>query len=69
MKLFIIRHGEPAGKAPGEVSGKNPPLSQRGHIQAQRTAERMAAWGIDALYSSTLTRALETAAPDRKSVV
>ncbi len=63
IKLYIIRHGQPASQEPGYTGGENPGLSKLGQVQAQRTAEQIAEWGIDTLYSSTYRRAIETALP------
>ncbi len=46
---------------PGRTPGLH--LSEQGRAQAQQLAERLAELGIDAIYSSPLERARETAAP------
>lgn len=53
MRLHLIRHAEP--DYPRDA------LTPRGHRQAQALARRLAAAGIDRIYSSPLVRALETA--------
>lgn len=66
MDLIIIRHGRPHRHVVGdedEEEAANPGLSERGHQQADRTAELLAEEGIDHVVSSTMKRAIETAAP------
>jgi broad specificity phosphatase PhoE len=53
MRLYIIRHAEPA--YPDDA------LTERGHQQARALADRLAAAGLDRVYSSPLHRARETA--------
>ena len=55
MLLFYIRHGDPIYK-PDQLT----PL---GHRQAESVAKRLAMYGIDEIYSSTSTRAMQTAQP------
>jgi probable phosphoglycerate mutase len=63
-KLFLVRHGQSAGNAEGRFGGHGPtPLSPLGVEQAERTAVMLAKEGINAIYSSDLPRALQTAAP------
>ncbi len=63
-KLFLVRHGQSAGNAEGRFGGHGPtPLSELGERQAKATAERLAAEGITAIYSSDLLRAVQTAEP------
>ena len=61
----FVRHGRTptTGKVmPGQARGLH--LSEEGHAQAQAVAERLAALKeVDAIYSSPLERARETAAP------
>lgn len=55
MLLFILRHGDPI---------YNPDsLTEKGHLQAQALAKRLALYGIDKLYTSPLIRAKQTARP------
>ena len=62
MRLLLIRHGESASNAERRVQGHfDSPLSDRGRDESDLLAERLAAFKIDALYSSTLSRALQTA--------
>lgn len=62
MDLLIIRHALPQRV---ETVGRaaDPPLSELGHVQARALAAWLEPEGVDALYTSPLQRALETAAP------
>ena len=63
-RLFLIRHGQSAGNAEGRFGGHGPtPLSDLGRSQAERTAKVLAKEGINAIYSSDLLRAVQTAEP------
>ena len=63
-KLLLIRHGETEWNAERRVQGHtNSPLSARGRRQAQAVAARLISVPISAIYSSDLTRALDTATP------
>ena len=63
-KLFLVRHGQSAGNAEGRFGGHSPtPLSGLGEKQAETTAKTLAKEKIEAIYSSDLPRAVETAAP------
>jgi broad specificity phosphatase PhoE len=62
-ELILVRHGEPDYRAAG--NGKDlwdPPLTERGRWQALRLAIRLRRMHVDAVYTSTMRRALETAA-------
>jgi broad specificity phosphatase PhoE len=63
MALFyFLRHGETAWNTEGRMCGSTDvPLSDVGRRQAQVLAVRMKPILVDALYSSPLQRALETA--------
>jgi probable phosphoglycerate mutase len=62
VNLFIVRHGETAWNREGRIQGhRDSPLTERGVAQARAAAARLAREGIDALYSSDLGRAQETA--------
>ena len=63
MSLFyFVRHGETEWNAEGRLCGSTDvPLSDLGRRQAQLLARRFQPIAIEALYSSPLSRALETA--------
>jgi probable phosphoglycerate mutase len=62
--VIIIRHGQSQGNAEGRFGGHtDTPLSPRGRKQAQATAKALASEKFDAIYSSDLPRAIETASP------
>lgn len=61
--MYIIRHAQPASQEPGYDGGPNPPLGQRGLVQAERVGAQMKKWGIDRLYSSSMQRTLQTSLP------
>ncbi len=62
MELVFVRHGRPVHIEDAEGAA-DPPLADVGHEQAQRVADWLMTAGIDALYSSPMNRALQTAAP------
>ena len=63
-RLYLIRHGQSAGNAEGRFGGHSPtPLSELGKSQAQMTAQYLAKERIEAIYSSDLIRAVDTAQP------
>lgn len=57
MILYLIRHG----RQNSSDCNVNVPLSEKGKLQAKLLGERMKRYPVDALYSSDLTRAVETA--------
>lgn len=61
MALFIVRHGETAGNATGIVQMPATPLNERGLLQAERIAERVAALGVSRVITSDYARAFMTA--------
>lgn len=66
MRILLIRHGQTDSNAGGILQGHLPvPLNDVGHEQARRLADRLRrhAPPVDALISSDLRRAVETAAP------
>ncbi len=65
MELLVVRHAEPVRITAEEGGGApvDPELTERGHDQAARLAQWLAAEGIDHIVSSPLRRAVETAAP------
>jgi broad specificity phosphatase PhoE len=63
-RLYLIRHGQSAGNADGRFGGHSAtPLSELGVQQAKTTAEALARERSDAIYTSDLLRAVQTAAP------
>lgn len=63
MKLYFIRHGESEANTRHIISNRASPyhLTERGRQQAQQLAERLADVPIDAIFSSPVLRARETA--------
>ncbi|HEY6003739.1 MAG TPA: histidine phosphatase family protein [Anaeromyxobacter sp.] len=62
MDVFAVRHGETAWNVDGRVQGiADSPLTDRGVAQARAVAGRLAREPLDALYSSDLGRARDTA--------
>jgi probable phosphoglycerate mutase len=67
MELLWVRHGEPVRIEAGSGVRADPELTARGTEQAQRLAAWLAFEPIDAIVSSPLLRAVDTAAPIAKS--
>ncbi|MFQ6105065.1 MAG: histidine phosphatase family protein [Candidatus Glassbacteria bacterium] len=62
MDIFLIRHGESVGNREGKLQGwLDSPLTEKGRHQAEVTANRLASAGIEQIYTSPLSRALDTA--------
>jgi broad specificity phosphatase PhoE len=62
-ELVLVRHAEPDYGAVGNSKDPwDPPLTERGRWQAMRLAMRLRRMHVDAVYTSTMRRALETAA-------
>lgn len=62
--IYIIRHGQSLGNLRGGFAGHTDyPLSDLGKSQARMTADYLKDAHIDAVLSSTLTRAKQTAEP------
>jgi broad specificity phosphatase PhoE len=63
LRLIVIRHAQTIWNAEGKIQGQaDPELSETGRRQCELVAERLASATIDALYTSDLSRARETAA-------
>ena len=65
MELILIRHALPVRRELDEGIA-DPELSPAGHAQARHLAEYLASEPIDALYTSPLERARETAEPTER---
>ena len=64
MILYCIRHGQTTYNASGRVQGQvDVPLSDLGQMQAEALREALEWLPIDAIYSSPLRRAVDTARP------
>ncbi len=62
MLLYIARHGETMGNKEKRFQGHADfPLSSSGEVQARMLATSIAHLGLEAIYSSDLTRAKQTA--------
>ncbi len=62
-QIYLIRHGETEWNKNGLCMGQlDIPLNTTGIMQAERLAQRLAKIKIDALYTSDLARAAQTAA-------
>lgn len=62
-RIFLVRHGRTILNAQGRFRGReDPPLDEVGRQEAHRVAERLTGSPLDAVYSSPLLRARETAA-------
>ena len=62
MKFFFIRHGETRLNKEGRIRGwSDVPLDESGRKAAASVAEKIKDEGIDAIYTSDLVRAQETA--------
>jgi probable phosphoglycerate mutase len=64
VELLLIRHARPT-RLDGEPGGPpaDPGLDREGHRQAESLATWLSDESIDAIWSSTMRRAVETAAP------
>lgn len=62
--VLLIRHGQSQGNAERRFGGHTAtPLSARGRNQAEATARVLQSESLTAIYSSDLTRAMDTAKP------
>ena len=65
--IYLLRHGESEGNLKRICLGHtNLGLTERGREQAERTAEALSELEIDAVYSSDLVRAMDTAEPNAR---
>ena len=61
-EIIFVRHAEPDYRAAARNGDPlDPPLTERGRCQTMRLAQRLRGMDIDAVYTSTMRRALETA--------
>ena len=64
MQVFLARHGETEWNAEHRLQGRSDTrLTARGQAHARALAELLADERIDAIYTSTLRRTIDTAAP------
>ncbi|MEJ8277847.1 histidine phosphatase family protein [Pseudonocardia spirodelae] len=63
MHLILVRHALPEAADHADGSHADPGLAPEGHAQAARLVDALAGSGVDALYTSTMLRAVQTAAP------
>lgn len=63
MQLILVRHALPERVDGGGSGRADPGLTPEGHAQAARLVRALAGEPVDALYTSTMRRATETAAP------
>lgn len=61
--LYLLRHAQTADTSKFHGSESDIGLSDWGHEQARRLAKRFAQTPIDAIYSSAMRRAVDTATP------
>jgi 2,3-bisphosphoglycerate-dependent phosphoglycerate mutase len=63
LRIYLARHGETDWNAERRIQGRtDTALNSKGRQQAAKLAERLKGIHLDAVYSSTLSRSLETAA-------
>ena len=60
MELILVRHGS---QQPAGGGNADPALSETGRREARQVADYLARSSVDAIYTSPLRRAVETAAP------
>lgn len=61
MSIILVRHGETAFNASRVLQPPDTPLSERGRLQAQAVARRLAGMSVGGIISSDLRRAVATA--------
>ncbi len=62
LRIYLVRHGETEWNATDRMQGRSDvPLSPRGVLQSKAVARRLRDRRIDAVYSSDLVRARDTA--------
>lgn len=61
MKIYIMRHGETAWNAANRILGSTDmPLNEKGREQARQAAEELKDIRFDVIYTSCLSRSMET---------
>lgn len=64
MEIYLIRHGECCGSTSEYYDmtkrTMDPPLTEKGVLQAQKLAERLSSVRFDKIYTSDLIRAIDT---------
>ena len=61
MRLFVVRHGETVGNVEKKHIGQNEtPLTEKGKAQALKIRDVLAKFSFDRVYSSDLSRAIDT---------
>lgn len=68
MIIYLVRHGESEGNSQNTHQFSHTPLSEKGIRQAEALANRLKGLHFDLIYSSSSTRAKETAEIINKSV-
>jgi 2,3-bisphosphoglycerate-dependent phosphoglycerate mutase len=63
VRLVLVRHGLPERVTDADGERADPALTELGHRQAERVVHALAGEPVDAIYASTMTRAVQTAAP------
>lgn len=64
LKMIFVRHGFSQANAEKRYAGiYDAPLTEEGRLQARSAAEYLKSFPVDAIYSSDITRAVDTARP------
>ena len=69
VRFLLLRHGKSVNNGEKRYSGQSDtPLSEEGRLQAEKVAEYLKkSESVDAIYSSDLSRAVDTARPAAKA--
>ena len=61
MKLFLIRHGQSTANLVKTYAGQtDAPLTEQGRLEAEQIRPILGKFSFDRVYSSDLTRAIDT---------